>query len=325
MGVWDQASDLTHFVFFDPDPRADMKLNHRSATIYATGLWSGKVEKTLFLTANPEASSVFELNGQVLDDFLNAPLHKVMRKESIRLDAMSNVIKEKKPDFIKVDAEGADLEILKGAEPYLRESCLGVFVEVSFTERHKGAPFFGDTDAYLRSLDFMLMDLYPEHWIRSNDVFGLFSRAQVIWGNAIYFMKREAFLNRLKDEAPSARKALLAKFLIILLTYQAHDYAYEVVSHALDRKLISDQEAEEARRIIAAAMSIGIQNLLTALVGALLSTVGLFLFLPVAHLRRTNLSFLKTQLATLCGVVMQFAQHRSKGCISDSADPTTRL
>ena len=47
----------------------------------------------------------------------------------------------KESDFLKVDVEGADLEVIKGGERSLID-CLGIKIEVQFKERNIGSPCF---------------------------------------------------------------------------------------------------------------------------------------------------------------------------------------
>lgn len=105
------------------------------------------------MAANPEASTCFNFNSDILDDILNADLNRSVGEVQISVDTMDNVLSfgNLYPNFIKVDAEGADLEILTEAENALAKNCFGVFVEMSFAERHKGAPLFGEIEKFLRA------------------------------------------------------------------------------------------------------------------------------------------------------------------------------
>jgi hypothetical protein len=198
-------------------------------------------------------------------------------------------------------------------------------VEVSFAERHKGAPLFCDTDEYMRRQQFMLANLHPSHWIRSNGVFDMFSQPQVIWSNALYLLGREVFLNRLKMCPAGHRKHLLSKFLIILLLYRFHDYACEIVFHARSRDLISAVTSSEATAFINAARRNGYLNIVKLILGTLSAVVALVVFLPIRQFRGSSIAFLKIQLSELCMVLLQFARCRLHGSLVDPSDPTVRL
>ncbi len=192
---WRPIQELCHFITFDPDQRVE-NLDSKSSN-YPIGLWSKKIEKQLHLAAFPSASTVCSFHKENLSSFLNAPCHEVISSQTIALDSMERVLEGKQsPDFIKVDAEGADLEILKGAESFLKTSCLGLQVEAPFYERHEKAPFFSEIDPYLRQKGFILLDLDRERWIRKNGLHSSVSRPQVVWANAVYMLSIEGFFKK---------------------------------------------------------------------------------------------------------------------------------
>jgi len=100
------------------------------------------------------------------------------------------------PDFIKVDTDGSDYEVLRGAEQTLREKpVLGLSVECQFHGPvHPHANLFSNIDTLLRSLGFSLFDLETfcysraslprpfRHPIPAQTVEG-----QVLWADALYF------------------------------------------------------------------------------------------------------------------------------------------
>ncbi len=290
-------------------------------------MWFEQAQKTLSLAKNPEASTIYKFNDDVLNDFSNADLHKVVSEEVISVDSMDNILSpsEKWPDFIKVDAEGADLDILKGAGKCLNKNCLGVFVEVSFVERHKGAGFFGDTDKFMRERNFQLMDLFPERWVRANKISRIFTRHQIIWGDALYMINRNEFLRRLKATEPHKRRSMFFKFLFVLMLYQLHDYATEIIKYSYKEKLITEQDEMDARHALDSAMDNATLNIVRLLVSIILASIGLLLFIPVNHLWRNNLLFFRVQFGELCNIVLRFSTRRYEGCVVDPVNPSSRL
>ena len=71
-------------------------------------------------------------------------------------------------DFIKLDAEGAELDILKGgAEAVASQRLLGVLSEIRLHAEINGSPPFSSLDAFLRSQGFSLYDLSVNHHSRT--------------------------------------------------------------------------------------------------------------------------------------------------------------
>jgi hypothetical protein len=61
-------------------------------------------------------------------------------------------------DYLKVDTQGAELSILKGAGDLL-DSARVLEVEVEFNPIYKGQPLFSDVDTFLRDKGFVLWKL----------------------------------------------------------------------------------------------------------------------------------------------------------------------
>ena len=82
--------------------------------------------------------------------------------QTIRLDDIENV---KSPDFLKMDVQGAELEIIKNGTNKLKD-CLAIQLEVSYFNLYEKQPSFGEVDVYLRELGFIPhMFLDVKRWV----------------------------------------------------------------------------------------------------------------------------------------------------------------
>jgi FkbM family methyltransferase len=247
--------DLCRFLTFEPDKRsfASLRLDKTSHnTTLPLGVSDSPANKTLYLTAGAFASSFYPPNAAVLKDFAIWPWHESRGTETIWCDTLDNCLagmSDWQPDFLKIDVEGADLDVLKGARRSI-ENVLGVQVEVAFVERNLGAPLQPDIDRWLRTMGFLPHQLIREHWVRTNGTFGATSCPQLIWADALYLRPREYILDRLGRSEGRARVGLLARLLAILLSYGAHDYALELVEAAGSARLIETPLLQEAREAV---------------------------------------------------------------------------
>lgn len=197
---WNPVRKLAKFITFEPDSRSQNYTVTDNTTNFSTGLAKTKSQQTLYLTKLPAASSLYPINTKEIQNFATKDWHEIVGSTSIELDTLDNCLEvhpELKPDFIKIDVEGADLDVLKGGICALDNSVLGLQIEVSFIERHVGAPLFAETDMFLREHNFSLFILSREHWLRKNLAFGPNSNPQLIWGDAVYFLKKEKFFEKL--------------------------------------------------------------------------------------------------------------------------------
>ncbi len=131
-------------------------------------------------------------------------------------------------DFIKLDTQGAELDIFRGAERTLK-SVRMLEVEVEFNELYTGQPLFGDVDRHLRERGFVLWRLghlvhYGSAATRSEvnvpdrqffdgrNVSFPAQGGQLFWGHA-YYVRRETALATEPDWQNNLRDACLAAAL----------------------------------------------------------------------------------------------------------------
>jgi FkbM family methyltransferase len=69
-------------------------------------------------------------------------------------------------DFIKIDVQGAELDILKGGENTLKRTKY-VLAEVSLVEYNEGAPMIGDVVDKMREYGFKMVDILEYHSMKS--------------------------------------------------------------------------------------------------------------------------------------------------------------
>ncbi len=207
------------FTCFEPDRRA-ITPQSKNISVMPYGLFSSNTKKDLFLTNWPEASSIFEPNKKFLNKFLSSYDHEVIRKKTINLKTLDELFISKKFDYLKVDAEGADLDILKGGDMALKE-CLGVKIEVQFKERNIGSPFFGQVDSYL-SKDFYLSSLEPFLWLKTKNYF-INSNPEIVCGDAFYLRSFSSFLKIFNNKHSADKKNYLIKYVTLSVLFGAHD------------------------------------------------------------------------------------------------------
>lgn len=231
---WLGVKELVKFLTFEPNPRPDA-VSDESTVNFPIGLWSAKEKRKLHLTALSDASSLLPVNEAAFADFQVKEGMRVVGEMELSLDTFDNCIAAKpelSPDFLKVDVEGAELEVLRGSLKALEQTVLGIRVETRLERLWHGAPLLWDTNEYLREKGFVLFHLGRVHWVRDNGLHGFTSQPQVVWGDAVYLLTREQFLKRLATLPGSEREPLLARYLLILLSHGVHDYAWELIEAA---------------------------------------------------------------------------------------------
>jgi FkbM family methyltransferase len=111
-------------------------------------------ERTFYLTNYSMTSSLYEPNTALLKRFQNLEnLTQVVETSNVQTRRLDDLTELSAMHYLKADIQGAELDMLHGAEQLLAET-LVLHIEVEFLEMYKGQPLFGDVDVYLRSRGF---------------------------------------------------------------------------------------------------------------------------------------------------------------------------
>ena len=118
-----------------------------------------------------------------------------MTDERITLDKFVSGKPDVNVDFIKIDTDGYDYDVLCGGDELLTKSpVLGLFVECQFHGSvHQDANLFSNIDRFLRSRGYSLFDIEVYRYSRGTlpkpffyDITAQTLEGQVLWGDALY-------------------------------------------------------------------------------------------------------------------------------------------
>jgi len=96
-------------------------------------------------------------------------------------------------DFIKLDTQGYELPILKGAGKYM-DNVIGLEIEVEFEQMYIDQPLFNEVDAFVKEKGFSLFDIKRYYWKRKESQNSGTQKGQLIFGDALYFRNPEQIL-----------------------------------------------------------------------------------------------------------------------------------
>jgi FkbM family methyltransferase len=153
--IWPNAE----YVVFEAMPECEFLYKENNLQ-YHIGLLSDKDNKVICFyqnTYHPGGNSYYRENIEV-----NAQAHDYFNdghKKYYTTVTLDNAVKLKKlplPDLIKMDVQGAELDVLKGAEKVLKH-CKDLILELQFVEYNKGAPLKDEVINYVEQLGFKLI------------------------------------------------------------------------------------------------------------------------------------------------------------------------
>jgi FkbM family methyltransferase len=219
---WDKIKNFVFVYGFEPDEVARNKLKQNNVLEgggnidFPIALSNKKEKIELNILKKPSHSSVLEPNNS----FIN--LYSQRHPEGFELDYKTAVeasdldsLKFEAKDFMKIDVQGYELNVLKGSEESLKE-ILGLEIEIEFAELYKNQCSFEEIKAYLskNKLDFTDFTSMTR-WERdsSKNTLGLCMGA-----DSLFLRTPEYMFDKYKNNSMK-----LSAYLSICLIYKRHD------------------------------------------------------------------------------------------------------
>ena len=124
---------------------------------YPHALGEKNERKKLYITQHPMCTSLYKPNEKLIRLYNNlevAYLKNETEIETITLDTFADKYNINDVDFLKVDVQGAELDIFKGGKNVLK-NVIKIICEVEFLPIYENQPLFGDICNFLNQNDFM--------------------------------------------------------------------------------------------------------------------------------------------------------------------------
>ncbi len=226
---WYRLRPLARLIGFEPDAAECAPTTAKPSTserFVPVALGAEKGRRTLYVTREPGCSSLYEPDPGFARRYPLLDVVTVERTIEIdvgRLDEWSQQEGIQAIDFMKLDVQGAELDVLRGAGALL-DGVLGFEAEVEFFPIYRGQCLFGDIDVFARAHGFSLWRLgnlvhYAErhrdqlHRAETAVYDGVSSRSaagagRLAWGHALY-------LRDYRDLDASDRRGLLVLAAIL--------------------------------------------------------------------------------------------------------------
>lgn len=220
---------LCEVIGFEPNAEncerrnADARPGHRYLP-YALG--DGR-QRRFYECQNPLTSSLYRPNAAMLEKFSCITL-PVVAEHDIQTHRLDDLTEIQDIDYLKLDVQGAELDIILGA-PRLIQSTLLVHTEVEFIPIYSDQPLFGDIDVALRKGGLWLHKLDSiqgralQPLIANNNPHGPLS--QILWADAAVYVR--SFMTF--DQVPPDKLLKLA--IILHEVYSSWDLAALALQH----------------------------------------------------------------------------------------------
>lgn len=179
-------------VGFEPNAHALASLNaHKThAETYLPYAIGDGENHTYHVCAAPGMNSLFKPNAEFLNYLHGFPdWGAVTSTRQIRTHRLDDIAEVGDIDMLKIDVQGAELMIFRHGVNKISDAVV-IHTEVEFMPMYEGQPLFGDVDAFLRGMGFVLHKFSPLTTraiaplrANGNPYVGF---GQLVWADAVY-------------------------------------------------------------------------------------------------------------------------------------------
>lgn len=129
--------------------------------LHQKALGSEKKDTVINITHRITSSSLLNINQKAFDDDYMSSQLKPENEQKVSVDTIDHLFKnDDKILVLKLDVQGYELEVLKGASASLKKTCL-IMVEMQNHNLYSGAPMYYDIDSFLIENNFTLLQFIP--------------------------------------------------------------------------------------------------------------------------------------------------------------------
>ncbi|MBF0458466.1 MAG: FkbM family methyltransferase [Nitrospirae bacterium] len=233
----DEIKHIASFHLFEIDGTEAQRLTEKykqfeNIDVYHLGLGSGNSLRKVNIRRHPGLSGFLDTNEAVFED-------TDYMKDEIAVTGVSEVgcvtlddFLAEDMHFIKLDTEGTELEILKGAARHLQGGALGVRSEVQIGRFYKGQGFFSEINALLLGYGFELLNLDYDGRGVMRSRFTLPGRYGFIAGFDAIWCKRKSLL--LGGAVPGEIRDNVIRMALFYMLNNATDCALDILLSAVD-------------------------------------------------------------------------------------------
>ena len=188
-------SELVHMVAFEPNPDEALKIkrnwnsyNWASLSVKEYALGGDDKNSYLNVSQDPGWTSLLEPDLQILSKFGQDYKALTVSKLPIKLHKTNFLIENGQilaPNFVKIDTQGSELDILKGFSEHNYKNILMLQVETEFIPTYKTQPLFGEVMNFLLQHEIYPLSLRTLSMNRQPSLFEN-SRYRTLWSHTLF-------------------------------------------------------------------------------------------------------------------------------------------
>ncbi len=258
---WAVFGNQARIIGFEPDKKECELLNASQSDsinrlFYPFVIFKNNGKHAFYVAEFPDSSGLYPLNSEFVKRFpdeKNLAIKECLEVETIELDSFTRLNNVENVDFIKLDTEGSEYDILEGALKNIKKSVIGIKCEAFFDYWHKGQKVFSDIDFLLRSLGFSLFNLSVNRHARKSfpelqsAVMPMPSKyGQAAWCDALYLRDAVGEISHKKSMDAPWDEIKVLKLISLFEIFRLPDCAIELLQCAHEKGILqyTDKEME---------------------------------------------------------------------------------
>jgi|TARA_B100000315_G_scaffold256629_1_gene303000 FkbM family methyltransferase len=235
---------------FEPDPvEFEILQSNKSDNeiFYPFALSNREGFSKLYITESPDWSSLYEPDTDIFNKFNGLEdFHYIKRCENVHVISIDKLLNSdsryepiSRSDYIKIDVQGGELDVLKGSKTLLK-SFVAIEVEVEFLQIYKNQPTFDKIHKFLLNNGYFLFDLSRNRCFRNEfNSFDNDTKGQLIWGDAIYLKDYHTFI-----DVGDIDKLFCLFWVSLQLGF--FDYGYSIIQKLYNNGIVDNSLIDEA-------------------------------------------------------------------------------
>ncbi len=254
---WGRFEEFLEIVGFEPDVEECARLNRvargrgRPHRFLPHALGAREEDCAFYVYNSPGLNGLYEPNRQFLERFVYGDSIDLLRTSIVHTTTLDSVaIAERlQPDYIKVDVQGAELDVLIGSQSII-SGVKVVELEVEFNPQYLNQPLFPQIDLLLRTHGFMLLGLRRTYWrhMMPNSYHPNGRGGHIVHGDALYY--NDKLLN-----GGQITRSDLAKWCILLSAYTSYDFLLSILYQCANPSHLSSQDRDQLIKLLIPTMN----------------------------------------------------------------------
>ena len=264
---WCALNGVANFYCFEPHPQSfeelqKLRLKSQYPDMYHIlpyGLSGKGGKRTLYISNVRTGSSLLPILDEpkgYIDNSYFFPSKEVII-DTRTLESVFDEVNEHTLDLIKLDIQGAELEVLKGLGKTRLDKLLLMEMEINLHAPIRGHPDFNQVDKFMRKHGMELFNVQVSHVHRVLDgdgnaypekIFSVYTKSPGLSARAwecdvVYFRKPDVLIAK-KD------KTALQKLIVCYCVYNYFSEAHDMVTRAVTAGVFTDKEGDEIKKNI---------------------------------------------------------------------------